>query len=238
MNKIVFSGATVAMIAGLFAIGKGLSKRAEKKETEDTVITNLINSSESAKVFIERYSNYLYGKEGTPIVIHSYALVYLKNADVYSFDEIRESSESIMKLSFYELEINEKYGNVFRDVLGGVLNELSLMISKVTDNYHYYTFPIEASSREIILPVLIQKMDNAIDSQSYKEFEKIFKLYCDQMLILEPDMLMQKIEKTNRILACESIEDLDIRDKKLYILLNSHMNEYQELVAQSMRYGH
>ena len=146
--------------------------------------------------------------------------------------------ESIMKLSFYELEINEKYGNVFRDVLGGVLNELSLMISKVTDNYHYYTFPIEASSREIILPVLIQKMDNAIDSQSYKEFEKIFKLYCDQMLILEPDMLMQKIEKTNRILACESIEDLDIRDKKLYILLNSHMNEYQELVAQSMRYGH
>ena len=238
MNKIVFSGATIAMIAGLFAIGKGLSKRAENKETEDTVITDLINSSESAKVFIERYSNYLYGKKGTSIVIHSYALVYLKNADVYSFDEIRESSESIMKLSFYELEINEKYGNVFRDVLGGVLNELSLMISKVTDNYHYYTFPIEASSREIILPVLVQKMDNAIDSQSYKEFEKIFKLYCDQMLTLEPDMLIQKIEKTNRILACESIEDLDIRDKKLYILLNSHMNEYQELVAKSMRYRH
>lgn len=236
MNKIVFPCAVVALTASLFAIGKGLSKKAEKKETEDAVIQDLINSSDSAKVFIDRYSNYLYGKKGTSIVVHSYALIYFKNNDVYTFDEVRRASGDIMKLPFYEIEINEKYGNVFKDVLGGVLNELSMMTAKVTDNYHYYTYPVEASSREIILPTLVHKMDNAIDKQSYEEFEKIFRLYSDQMLTWEPTLLIQKIEKTNRVLACENIEDLDVRDRKLYILLNSHMNEYQELVAQSIRY--
>lgn len=236
MNKIVFPCAIVALTASLFAIGKGLSKKTEDKETEDNAITELINSSDSAKVFIDRYSNYLYEKKGTSIVVQCYALTYFKNSDIYTFDEVRRASGNIMKLPSYEIEINEKYGNVFKDVLGGVLNELSMMTAKVTDSYHYYTYPVEASCREVILPVLVHKMDKAIEMQSYEDFEKIFRLYSDQMLTWEPSIFIKRIEKTNRILACENIEDLSVRDKKLYILLNSHMNEYQELVAQSTKY--
>lgn len=243
---IGLAGITACFITGALILATNKCKISSEKNTnksksyivptfkvsdsENHVITTLLETAPNDRVFILKYADYLEKKFGNKILIDAIYLKFISENGIVSDTELFEETTNYYKLYEHDEAIVGKFGEKGASrIYLGVINLLGVKANMNSDRYDCYISLYEAAMLEKIIPDLENRVQFEWSIEDYDTCFKILYVLLSEYRGIDTDKYVAEVNKLHDIITCDTDKLLNENEIKLSGLSQSNPNYFADL---------